>query len=194
MALEVVDGRTIRREKSRQRIIDAIIELVTDGKLEPTAEDVAVLANVTTRTVFRHFKDMEALYREIVADMHAETDALRVPFEPDRDWREQFDELVVRRTNLFERYTNRLLLSESLRSRSPAIADEMDVLVSQLREGLKARLPEAIVVDSIALASLEVALGWEVWIRLRRDQGLSVKRARSVVQKLTDSVLTGYAL
>lgn len=194
MALEVVDGRTIRRDKSRQRIIDAIIELVTDGKLEPTAEDVAVLANVTKRTVFRHFKDMEALYREIVADMHAETDALRVPFEPDRDWREQFDELVVRRTNLFERYTNRLLLSESLRSRSAAIADEMDVLVSQLREGLKARLPEAIVVDSIALASLEVALGWEVWIRLRRDQGLSVKRARSVVQKLTDSVLTGYAL
>ena len=194
MALEVVDGRTIRREKSRQRIIDAIIELVTDGKLEPTAEDVAVLANVTKRTVFRHFKDMEALYREIVADMHAETDALRVPFEPDRDWREQFDELVVRRTNLFERYTNRLLLSESLRSRSAAIADEMDVLVSQLREGLKARLPEAIVVDSIALASLEVALGWEVWIRLRRDQGLSVKRARSVVQKLTDSVLAGYAL
>ena len=194
MALEVVDGRTIRREKSRQRIIDAIIELVTDGKLEPTAEDVAVLANVTKRTVFRHFKDMEALYREIVADMHAETDALRVPFEPDRDWREQFDELVIRRTSLFERYTHRLLLSESLRSRSPAIADEMDVLVSQLREGLKARLPEAIVVDSIALASLEVALGWEVWIRLRRDQGLSVKRARSVVQKLTDSVLTGYAL
>ena len=194
MALEVVDGRTIRREKSRQRIIDAIIELVTDGKLEPTAEDVAVLANVTKRTVFRHFKDMEALYREIVADMHAETDALRVPFEPDRDWREQFDELVVRRTNLFERYTNRLLLSESLRSRSPAIADEIDVLVSQLREGLKARLPEAILVDSIALASLDVALGWEVWIRLRRDQGLSVKRARSVVQKLTDSVLAGYAL
>ena len=194
MALEVVDGRTIRREKSRQRIIDAIIELVTDGKLEPTAEDVAVLANVATRTVFRHFKDMEALYREIVSDMHAETDALRVPFEPDRDWREQFDELLVRRTNLFERYTNRLLLSESLRSRSPAIADEMDVLVSQLREGLKARLPEAIVVDSIALASLEVALGWEVWIRLRRDQGLSLKRARSVVQKLTDSVLAGYAL
>ena len=192
MALEVVDVRTIRRDKSRQRIIDAIIELVTDGKLEPTAEDVAVLANVTTRTVFRHFQDMEALYREIVADMHAETDALRVPFEPDRDWREQLDELVVRRTNLFERYTNRLLLSESLRSRSPAIADEMDVLVSQLREGLKARLPEAIVVDSIALASLEVALGWEVWIRLRRDQGLSLKRARSVVQKLTDSVLAGY--
>ena len=192
MALEVVDGRTIRREKSRQRIIDAIIELVTDGKLEPTAADVAVLANVTTRTVFRHFKDMEALYREIVTDMHAETDALRVPFEPDRDWREQFDELVVRRTNLFERYTNRLLLSESLRSRSAVIADEMDVLVSQLREGLKARLPEAIVVDSIALASLEVALGWEVWIRLRRDQGLSLKRARSVVQKLTDSVLAGY--
>lgn len=194
MALEVVDGRTIRREKSRQRIIDAIIELVTDGKLEPTAEDVAVLANVTTRTVFRHFKDMEALYREIVADMHAETDALRVPFEPDRGWREQFDELLVRRTNLFERYTNRLLLSESLRSRSPAIANEMDVLVSQLRESLKARLPKAILSDSIALASLEVALGWEVWIRLRRDQGLSVKRARSAVEKLTDSVLAGYAL
>ncbi|MDX1735658.1 MAG: TetR family transcriptional regulator, partial [Halioglobus sp.] len=79
MAAEHADGQALRRARSRQRIVDAVIHLATEQGVEPTADRVAELAGVTTRTVFRHFDDVEALRREIVADLQARTDALRVP-------------------------------------------------------------------------------------------------------------------
>ena len=56
------DGRLLRSERSRQQIIDATQELVNEGVLVPTAQNVADRAEVGIRTVFRHFADMEALF------------------------------------------------------------------------------------------------------------------------------------
>jgi AcrR family transcriptional regulator len=188
MNLQVVDGRTIRREKSRQRIIDAVIRLVNDGKDEPTAESVAKLAGVTMRTVFRHFDDMEALHREIVADLQVQTDALRVAYDPSRDWREQFDELILRRTGIFEKYMPQILWAQALRLRSPAIEEDVQVYFKRMRESLKVRLPKKFIANADAFSSIEVVLGWEVWNRLRRDQKLSVKKATRVIQNLVEVI------
>jgi AcrR family transcriptional regulator len=188
MSLQVVDGRTIRREKSRQRIIDAILQLVNDGKDEPTAESVAKLAGVTVRTVFRHFDDMEALHREIVADLQVQTDALRVAYDPSRDWREQFDELILRRTGIFEKYMPQILWAQALRLRSPAIEEDVQVYFKRMRESLKVRLPKEFVANADAFSSIEVVLGWEVWNRLRRDQKLSVKEATRIIQNLVELI------
>jgi AcrR family transcriptional regulator len=189
MNLEVVDGRTVRREKSRQRIIDAVIQLVTEEVEEPTAESVAKLAGVTTRTVFRHFDDMEALHREIVADLQVQTDVLRVAYDPGRGWREQFNELVIRRTGIFEKYMSRILWAQSLRIRSAAIEADIQVYFGRMRESLKVRLPKEFVANADAFAAIEVVLAWEVWIRLRRDQNLPAKKATGVVQNLVHTIL-----
>jgi AcrR family transcriptional regulator len=187
--LEVVDGRTIRREKSRQRIIDAVIQLVTDGKEEPTAESIAELAGVTMRTVFRHFDDMEALHREIVADLQVQTDALRVAYDPNRDWREQFDELILRRTGIFEKFMPRILWAQSLRHRSQAIDEDVQLYSKRMRDSLKMRLPDVFVANTVAFASVEVLLSWDVWNRLRRDQKLSVKQSTKVIQNSVNTIL-----
>ncbi len=60
-----IDGRRLRGKRSRQGIVEAMIELVRSGNPEPTAEEVAARAGVAMRTVFRHFADMDSLYREI---------------------------------------------------------------------------------------------------------------------------------
>lgn len=194
MTLEVVDGRTIRRQKSRQRIIDAIIQLVVDGKNEPTAESVAQLAGVTMRTVFRHFDDMEALHREIVIDLHVQTDALAVAYDPDKDWREQFDELILRRTGIFEKYMPQILCAQSLRQRSQAIDEDVQSYAKRMRDSLKIRLPDEFVANAEAFASVEVLLSWEVWNRLRRDQKLSVKKTTRVIQNLLDIIFKNAGL
>src|SRR5213076_1131404 len=64
---EVVDGRRKRGEDNRNRISQAFLSLVAEGVVAPTAEDVAHRAGVGLRSVFRHFTDMEALYREMAA-------------------------------------------------------------------------------------------------------------------------------
>ena len=62
VAHEKPDGRLLRSERSRQLIIEAIIELVDEGFLIPTAQQVAERAGVGIRSVFRHFDDMDSIF------------------------------------------------------------------------------------------------------------------------------------
>ena len=47
------DGRKLRSEDSKRRIVSAMLELVREGKMAPTAEEVANRAEVGLRTVFQ---------------------------------------------------------------------------------------------------------------------------------------------
>lgn len=189
MSAEHADGQALRRARSRQKIVDAVVHLATEQGVEPTADKVAAWAGVTTRTVFRHFDDVEALRREIVADLQVQTDALRVPYDPGRGWREQLDELVLRRTGIFERYTRHILWAQALRQRSSVVEADVQVYYQRLRKSIRERLPAEIARQRSVLAAVEVVLSWEVWLRLRRDQKLSVKQSTSVVQNLVEAVL-----
>ncbi len=71
-----VDGRLQRSERSREAIVQALYELVGEGSLLPTAEQVAERAGVGIRTVFRHFSDMEKLFSEMDARILVEVGPL----------------------------------------------------------------------------------------------------------------------
>lgn len=55
------DGRRRRSAQSRDRIVEALLDLVAGVVVTPSAEAVAARAGVGLRTVFRHFRDMESL-------------------------------------------------------------------------------------------------------------------------------------
>lgn len=59
-----IDGRHARRVRSRIAIIDAVFALVRDGKVPPTAEDVAERAGVSVSSVFRNFDGLDDMQRE----------------------------------------------------------------------------------------------------------------------------------
>ena len=65
------DGRVNRSVATRKKIVNAVTELVYEGFLSPTAEQVSQRANIGLRTVFRHFDDMNSLYSEIIGDLKA---------------------------------------------------------------------------------------------------------------------------
>jgi len=67
------DGRALRGARNRERIVEALLELVREGELLPTAEQVSQRAGVGTRTVFRHFDDMESLNSEVQAAIKLES-------------------------------------------------------------------------------------------------------------------------
>ena len=59
------DGRTVRAERTRQALVDALLSLLYEGQLQPTAERIAVRAGVSERSVFQHFPDREALFQAV---------------------------------------------------------------------------------------------------------------------------------
>ena len=57
-----VDGRTLRGERNRQALLDAALEMLEEGNLAPSAQEIAERAGVGLRRVLRHFGDMEGLF------------------------------------------------------------------------------------------------------------------------------------
>ncbi|MFK7919382.1 MAG: TetR/AcrR family transcriptional regulator [Ilumatobacter sp.] len=55
------DGRIALRLRNRQRVIDAVIELVNEGNEVPTMTDIVERAGVSERSVFRYFHDVNDL-------------------------------------------------------------------------------------------------------------------------------------
>ena len=78
VAEPVVDGRRLRSEASRGRIVAAMIAIVREqgGAGLPPAELVADRAGVGLRTVFRLFEDMDGVYRAMQAMIIAEAEPL----------------------------------------------------------------------------------------------------------------------
>lgn len=183
------DGRTLRREKSRRRIIDAMVQLLSEGKIDPTVEQVAKLAGVTMRTVFRHFDDMESLYGELLVDMDAQIDALQIEYNMDQGWRNALDQLIARRAHMFETFMPRAVAAQALRHRIEAVEKDVRGYVKRMRLVIKNILPHHLFADPLVEGAIEALLSWDMWIRLRRDQGLSIKRSQAVIQNAVDAIL-----
>jgi AcrR family transcriptional regulator len=62
-----VDGRTRRREGTRQRLYEAAVELIAEqGFSATTVDDIALRANVAKGTVYYNFASKTALFEELL--------------------------------------------------------------------------------------------------------------------------------
>jgi len=60
------DGRLARRDRNRVAALDAIVELFSEGDLDPSPEQVAKRTGISPRSVYRYFDDREALLRSAI--------------------------------------------------------------------------------------------------------------------------------
>lgn len=61
------DGRSARRHRNREAVIDAMRALYDAGDLSPSTEAIAARAGVSPRSVFRYFDDVEDLLHTAIA-------------------------------------------------------------------------------------------------------------------------------
>jgi AcrR family transcriptional regulator len=184
-----MDGRRTRGEDNRRKIVEALLKLVEGGMIDPSAEAVAAEAGVGLRTVFRHFADLDSLYASISERMTAEIQpVIDAPFASS-DWRGRLDEVVERRAQIFERLLPFKIAGDAHRYRSPFLTAEHAALVRAQSEALRRVLPASIAGDKARFAALDLALSFDAWKRLRHDQGVGVRDARSAL-RLAASALT----
>ncbi len=58
------DGRRARRERGRLAVSEAMIDLVLEGHLPPTTEEIAERASVSIASLFRYFETLDDLRRD----------------------------------------------------------------------------------------------------------------------------------
>ena len=183
-----LDGRRRRSQDSRARIVGALLELVREGNPSPSAEAVATRAKVGLRSVFRHFDDMDSLYREMTAVIEAELMSLIANSLQGETWRERLLALVDRRSNAFEAVAPFRSASDLLRQRSPFLQEAHARMNGFLRAVLVNVLPDELAADPLRLEALDMAMSFEAWRRLRADQGLELEPARETVRALVTSL------
>lgn len=177
------DGRTLRSERSRQKIVDALFELVGEGRPMPTAKQVAERANLGIRTVFRHFDDMDTLFEQVNQRLRREVIDALPSDPPEQPPRARLEALVERRCAFFERVSPYWKGTQAQRSRSAFLTELHQSESPQLRSQLFNWLPEFRSLPNEVVDAVELMLSPAAWNRLRSDQKLSVKRATAAVHR-----------
>ncbi len=182
------DGRRRRSQQSRDRIVAAMMALVEEGAITPSAEDVAARAGVGLRSVFRHFKDMESLYGEMAVRLTKVYEHGFAPFES-RDWPGLIAEIADRRLAIFERLLPFKRAADAHRHESAIIQAQHDAVLAVLRQRLLAVMPAEIAADATRIEALDMLLSADCWARLRLQQRLDVAAARAVIARLMAGVI-----
>ncbi len=171
------DGRVVRSDRNRQAIIDALIELVGNGNLQPTAEQLAEQAGFSTRTVFRHFSDLEHLFAHMGERMRAELAPIVEKEVPKGDMARRVNDVVELRCRVYERLAPYIHAGDIQLWRSPTIRAQRESMRHDLNVELLRWLPEMEHATSDLVDAINMATSFGAWDSLRGLQGLSHARA-----------------
>lgn len=178
------DGRLMRSERSRQQIIDATQELVNEGVLVPTAQNVADRAQVGIRTVFRHFADMEALFATMDTQLRETYEDLFLGGDRAGPLSKRIQHAIERRATAYEKLSSLMLSTRAQMWRSPTLQKNYARNQRGLRRDLADWLPEMAELDAVKREAVDAAASFETWNRLRNHQGLSKKTSMEVVYEM----------
>lgn len=187
------DGRRRRSQDSKRRIVEAMIELVREGDLSPSAEAVATRAGVGRRTVFRLFSDMEGIFREIHLIMRDKVEPVRnIPLAGD-SWEARLHALVERRVLFFEEIMWVSAAAIIHRHQSPVLQAEHAMIQSELRGIMLAVLPPELANDRPLREALDAVMSIDMWRRLRLEQRLDASAATQLVHRMVSALTAGVA-
>jgi len=189
--LSETDGRVERSRRNRKAIVEALYELISEGELLPTGEQVANRAGVGLRTVFRHFEDMESLHAEINSRLVRVIRPLLDAPIAGGDLPERVGALVQQRADAFERIAPFMRSAEIQRWRSRFLQSTHAEMVRHLRANLRSVLPELDDVPAPIAHAVELLASYEAWDRLRSAQGLGRERAAESVRATLLRLLAG---
>jgi TetR/AcrR family transcriptional regulator of autoinduction and epiphytic fitness len=188
-----IDGRSARTARTHAALTEALLGLLDEGDLKPTAERIAARAGVSERTLFQHFPDRETLFQGAALAQAERIGPLIEPLPPpEAPVRERVDAFVAQRALVLERVSPvrraALLLepsSETIAGWLRAVRDGAAVQVAQMfapeLDGRDDR-------DEL-LGSLVAAAAWPTWESLRAHQGLSPERAEATMRRTLVALL-----
>ncbi len=185
VAAALPDGRRQRSERSRQAILAAMLELVEEGVLVPTAQQVSERAGVGIRTVFRHFSDMESLFALLDVEIRNKYQDLFAGGDRNGSFDERLLHAVEQRALAYEATGNQFLSTQAQMWRYPTLQEQYARTLRQIRRDLEDWLPEIQALPAEQREMIDVAASFDTWHRLRVYLGLSVaESARRVVTLL----------
>jgi AcrR family transcriptional regulator len=191
----LTDGRSARAARTRDAVVDALLALLDEGNLRPTAREIADRAGVSLRSVYVHFDDLEDLFTAAAGKQFERMAALYEPVPTDGPLETRINAVVNQRALMMEAAApvrRATVLQEPF---SPTLAKVMGLVRKGMRDNLEdvfaTELDEARgAARERLLAAIDVAAGTATWDTLRSHDGLGVDAARAVVEEMLTKLLT----
>lgn len=193
-AAPVTDGRVLRGARTRESIVQALLDLLNDGVLTPTAAQIADHAGVSVRSVFQHFADMEALYADLAAEQRERVAPLLAGLLRPDALDERIAALVAQRSELFETIAPVRHAIGTRAFESVALQQRLEELSATLREQVASQFhPELAGLTAarrrVQLDALDVVTSFEAWDRLRVFQRLDLRGAQETLRTTLAALL-----
>ena len=182
-----VDGRRERTKRTHAAIVEALTALLDEGRIEPTAAEIAARAGVATRSVGQHFASRELLMLAVAA--HHQARFTPAAIDAEASLRVRLASFVRDRTRILE-------ASRAMRRAAAVVADRSSAVTTALARVARQRRQESARLFATEIARCEdpsttertVALvtSGRAWDALREDLGMGTKAASEQVARMRE--------
>jgi AcrR family transcriptional regulator len=192
------DGRSARSQRTREAVVDALLALIREGDLRPTARQIAERATISLRSVYVHFDDLEDLFFAAAQRQMAIVATMITPIAPDLPLAERIDRVCTLRGRIFEEVGPIWRAAQVQAPFSPTLSGLVARVRTNSREGLAelfstelATLPPT--ARARHLGALDAALSRETWDLLRSSHAMSFAEACKTMVESATALLPGAA-
>lgn len=193
-AIDAIDGRSARSARTRRAVVDALLALIDEGNLRPTARMIAERAGVSQRSVYVHFDDLEDLFAEASKVRIGQILEALAPVDPALPLETRIVDFAAAASRTLEGTLAVRRAATLHEPFSPVLAQTLAGARRAGRQGLERTFADEL--DTLgpeprkrALAALTVAVSSHTWESLRLHARFSVEESRAVITDLLEAVL-----
>jgi len=186
--MAATDGRLLRRERNREAVVEALLDLYQDGNLRPSTEEIAARSGLSPRSLFRYFDDVDDLTGAAMQRQQERARPLvRIDAEPGASLEVRVRSLVEQRFRLFGAVGNAAVVARLRSPFQPVLAAQLRQTRAYLRQqiALLFTLELAGMEEDEARATLTAAdlmTTFEAYQLLTEDQAVDPAEAEALVR------------
>ncbi|MFO1162835.1 MAG: TetR/AcrR family transcriptional regulator [Reyranellaceae bacterium] len=186
------DGRNRRAAETRRRILAAAKEMIAETSTAPTVVAVAKRADVSVRSVFQHFGDVESLFVTTV-DAIGQDLVIPPPTSRGQSLPDRIATAVDHLAQIFDKIIP-LRVAAGQFANHPTLIERSQALRQEVRQRVVLLFAnEFAALDREAQEELADAIGGalslEAWVVLRRRDGLTFERASAAWRRTLTALL-----
>ena len=184
-----IDGRSLRRERNRQDIVDALLGLIENGETEISAALIASKAGLSERSIFRYFDDVDDLYRS-VCDLafSKETEFALIDDVGVGSLDTKIENFVNQRVRIYTMNEKIAPAARLFAFKNPIIKNQLVFGRKLLRTQIIKHFAEELSVfdkqqQQSAVATIDSLTTFESYDMMRSDQKMSVQTIKSILSE-----------
>lgn len=191
----ITDGRSARSARTRQAVVRALLDLIAEGDLRPTARRVAERAGISLRSVYVHFDDLEDLFLAAAHEQTLLVADLARAVRPDGPFDERVDAYTEQRCAVLEAVAPIRRAADLQEPFSPTLARLLDFARRASRDEIDSVFDRELSrfdddVRRSRLATIDTVTSSAAWGVLRRANGLTAAEARRAVADAIRALLS----